>query len=166
MLAARLCAAPLPRCGASSPGPKFTGESKVRWSSVIPTWHTCSARQVSTLSLSAPWSPNSLDLHPWSPNSFDRHPWSPNSLDIHPWSPNSLVLHLLLAAPLLREFAAYLLLLIFVGSYSTPHNVNERFLCLLKIVLFVVWSKYSKFSMVLLSSSCIIIIDKRKIEEF
>jgi len=35
MLVARLCAAPLPRCGTSSPGPKFTGESKVRWSSVI-----------------------------------------------------------------------------------------------------------------------------------
>jgi len=98
MLAARLCAAPLPRCGASSPGPKFAGESKVRWSPVIPTWHSCSARQFSPLSLSAPWTPNSLDLHPWSPH----------SLDLHPWSPNSLVLHPLLAAPFLREIAAYL----------------------------------------------------------
>jgi len=97
MLVARLCAAPLPRCVTSSPGPKFTGESKVRWSPVIPTWRSCSARQVSTLSLSAPWSPNSLDLHPWSPNSLDLHHWSPNSLALHPRSPNSLVLHPLLA---------------------------------------------------------------------
>jgi len=32
MLVARLCATPPPRCDTSSPGPKFTGESKVRWS--------------------------------------------------------------------------------------------------------------------------------------
>jgi len=36
MHVARLCAATLPRCGTSSPCPKFTAEFKVRWSSVIP----------------------------------------------------------------------------------------------------------------------------------
>jgi len=89
MLVVLLCAAPPPRCGTSSPCPKLTREYKVRWSPVIPTWHSCSARQVSTLSLSAPWSPNSLALHPWSQK--------------------SVVLHPLLAAPLLREVAAYLI---------------------------------------------------------
>jgi len=51
-LVARLCAAPLPRCGTSSPGPKFTGESKVRWSPVIRfcTRHSCLAREVSIIS--------------------------------------------------------------------------------------------------------------------
>jgi len=79
MLVARLCATPLPRCGTSSPGPKFTAEFKVRWSSVIPflTRYSFSARQVSTLSLFAPWSPNSLVLHPWSPNSLVPRPWFP-----------------------------------------------------------------------------------------
>jgi len=47
----------------------------------------------------------SLPLLHWSPNSLALLRWSPNSLDLHPWSPSSLVL---LAAPLLREFAAYL----------------------------------------------------------
>jgi len=91
---------PLRCCGTSSPGPKFTAESKVRWSSVISfcTLHSCSARQVSTLSFSALWSPNSLILYSWSPNSLILHPWSPNSLKLQP----------LLAPPLLREFATYL----------------------------------------------------------
>jgi len=83
----------MPRCGTSSPGPKVTAESKVRRSSVIPscTWHSCSARQVSTLSFSAPWSPTPLILHPWSPNSLILPHWSPNCLILHPWSPNSLI---------------------------------------------------------------------------
>jgi len=123
MLVARLCATPPPRCGTSSPGPKLTGGSKVRWSSVIPTWHSCSGRQVSTLSLSTPWSLNSLDLHPWSPNSLDLHPWSPNSLALHSWSPNSLVLHPLLTAPLLREFVAYLV----SGRPSAAHICEDLF---------------------------------------
>jgi len=54
MLVARLSAAPLPRCDTSSPGPKFTGESKVRWSSVIRfcTRLSCLVREVSILSRS------------------------------------------------------------------------------------------------------------------
>jgi len=48
---ARLCAAPLLRCGSSCAGPKFTAKSKVRWSFVNPfcTRHSRSAPKVSTL---------------------------------------------------------------------------------------------------------------------
>jgi len=94
-VSSRLCAAPLSRCGTSSPGPKCTAESKVRFSSVIPlcTRHSCSARQVSTLSFSAPWSPNSLILHFWSQNSLILQPWSPNSLILPHWSSNSIILN-------------------------------------------------------------------------
>jgi len=54
MLVARLYAAPLPRCGTSYSRLKFTGESKVQWSSVIRFWtrHSCLAREVSILSRS------------------------------------------------------------------------------------------------------------------
>jgi len=54
MLAARLCAAPLPRCSTSSPGPKFTSDSKVRWSSDIPTWHLLRGR-ISARVLTGTW---------------------------------------------------------------------------------------------------------------
>jgi len=130
LLLARLCAASLPRCGTSSLGPKFTGESKVRWSPVIPTWHSYSARQVSTLSLFVPWSPSSLDLHPWSPKSLDLYHWSPNSrspsliskLSRSPSSPRRAV------TTRIRRVSGHLLLLllIFVGSYSTPHSACEE----------------------------------------
>jgi len=71
---ASLSAAPLPRCGTPSTGPKSSAESKVRWSSVISfcTRHSRSARKVSTLSFSTPLSPSCPILQPWSPNSLRR----------------------------------------------------------------------------------------------
>jgi len=75
--------APMPRCGTFSPGPMFTAESKVRRTSVmfLCTRHSHSARKVSTLSFSTPWTPNSL---------------------------SEFLLQPLFTAPLLRELAAYL----------------------------------------------------------
>jgi len=61
-----------------------------------------------TALLPCPPSLHSLILHPWSPSSLVFRPWSPNSLALHPWPPNSLTLQILLAAPLLREFAAHM----------------------------------------------------------
>jgi len=76
---------------------------------LLPRLDTSTARQVSTVLFSAPWSPNSLILHPWSLNYFILHPWSPNSLILPHWSPKSLILphwspNFLLLQPLLAAY--------------------------------------------------------------
>jgi len=95
--------APMPRCGTFSPGPMFTAESKVRRTSVmfLCTRHSHSARKVSTLSFSTPWSPNSLSPHLGLSFGVCTQPWTPNSL-------SEFLLQPLFTAPLLRELAAYL----------------------------------------------------------
>jgi len=100
ILVARLRAAPLPRCCTSSPGPKFTGESKVWWSPVIRfcTRHSCLAREVSNISRSS-----SLVF------TFSRSPSLVSKLTRSPSkSPNSL-----------RRAVTTRILL--VGSYLTRH---------------------------------------------
>jgi len=89
MLVARLCAASLPRCGISSPGQKFKRESKVRWSSVILL-------------------PCPRCLHSLSISILGLQTLSLSILGLQTLSISILGLQTLLAAPLLRELAAYL----------------------------------------------------------